>query len=322
MKNIIHFLFEKYGLVVLDADHQSLKAEFVSSMKKEVTDSFVEKQVAITNEVLIQQGIKPQAFARPINLFYIQKGLRNRLIPNENGEISIAGIGTFSKTEILEMIDANPARFSPNVLMRPLYQETILPNLVYVGGGGEMSYWLQLKNVFKDASIPYPLIQVRVSAQIFDNKIIQKWKNLGFETKEIFESELKLKKQFIERNESSSGKFERVSNDYQNLATSLRALTKEKENESLVSYIESEIVKIGKQMDTIFGKLEKNKKQRHEVSLKQIEDIIKKVFPEEGLIERKENFFGLLNNQDPFYCIDLLKNNLNPFEKDLLCIQW
>jgi len=90
----------------------------------------------------------------------------------------------------------------------------------------------------------------------------------------------------------------------------------------LVSYIESEIVKIGKQMDTIFGKLEKNKKQRHEVSLKQIEDIIKKVFPEEGLIERKENFFGLLNNQDPFYCIDLLKNNLNPFEKDLLCIQW
>jgi bacillithiol biosynthesis cysteine-adding enzyme BshC len=321
-KNIIHFLFEKNGLVVLDADHHALKTEFATTMKKEVTDSFVVKEVANTNNNLIQQGIKPQAFARPINLFYTQKGLRNRLIPNENGQISIAGIGTFSKKEMLEMIDANPARFSPNVLMRPLYQETILPNLVYVGGGGEMAYWLQLKNVFQVANIPYPLIQVRVSTQIFDNKIIQKWKNLGFETKEIFESEMKLKKQFVDRNESSNGKIDQISNDYQNLATSLRALAKEKENESLVSYIESEIVKIGKQMDTIFGKLEKNKKQRHEVSLKQIEDIIKKVFPEQGLIERKENFFGLLNNQDPFYCIDLLKNNLNPFEKDLLCIQW
>ena len=321
-KNIIHFLFEKYGLIVLDADHPALKKEFVATMKKEVTDSFVEKQVAITNDALIQQGIKPQAFARPINLFYTQKVLRNRLIPNENGEISIAGIGTFSKTEILEMMDANPAHFSPHVLMRPLYQETILPNLVYVGGGGEMAYWLQLKNVFKEATIPYPLIQVRVSAQIFDSKVIQKWKNLGFETKEIFGNELNLKKQFVERNESSSSKFEQVSNDYQNLATSLRALTKEKENESLVSYIESEIVKMGKQMDSIFGKFDKNKKQRHEVSLKQIEDILKKVFPEQGLIERKENFFGLLNNQDPFYCIDLLKNNLNPLEKDLLCIQW
>jgi len=140
-----------------------------------------------------------------------------------------------------------------------------------------------------------------VSAQIFDSKIMQKWKNLGFETKEIFGNELNLKKQFVERNESSSGKFEQVSNDYQNLVTSLRAITKEKENESLSSYIESEMVKKAKQMDTIFGKFDKNKKQRHEVSLKQIEDILKKVFPDQGLIERKENLLGLLQNQNPFY---------------------
>jgi len=321
-KNLIHFLFEKYGLIVLDAYHVALKTEFIETMKQEVITSFVEKEVAITNDNLIIQGIKSQAFARPINLFYTQKGLRNRLIPNEKGEISISGIGSFSKKEILEMISTHPARFSPNVLMRPLYQETILPNLVYVGGGGEMAYWLQLKNVFKEAKIPFPLIQVRVSVQIFDNKIIQKWKNLGFETKEIFESELNLKKQFLENHEKSNGIIDEVSNDLKKLTNSLRGLAKEKENEALGTYIESEIVKMSKQIDTIFGKLEKNKKQRHDISLKQIEDILKKVFPEQGLIERKENFFGLLNNQDPHYCIELLKNNINPFEKDLLCVQW
>jgi len=185
-----------------------------------------------------------------------------------------------------------------------------------------MAYWLQLKNVFKEAKIPFPLIQVRVSVQIFDNKIIQKWKNLGFETKEIFESELKLKKQFLENHEKSNGIIDEVSNDLKKLTNSLRGLAKEKENEALGTYIESEIVKMSKQIDTIFAKLEKNKKQRHDISLKQIEDILKKVFPDQGLIERKENFFGLLNNQDPHYCIELLKNNINPFEKDLLCVQW
>ncbi len=321
-RNLMHFLFEKYGLVILDADNNELKAEFVKTMQKEVLDSFVQDDVAITNDRLILNSIKPQAFARPINLFYIQKGLRNRLIPDEYGHVSIAGIGTFSKEEISELIEKHPGRFSPNVVMRPLYQETILPNLAYVGGGGEMAYWLQLKEVFKSAGIPFPLIQVRVSIQIFDNKIIQKWKNLGFETKEIFESELKLKKQFLEKHEKSNGVTNQISNHFNELTDSLRQLSKEKENESLGTYIESEIVKMGKQLDSIFGKLEKNKKQRHDISLKQIEDILKKVYPEQSLIERKENFFGLLNNQDPIACIDLLKNNLNPLEKDLICIQW
>lgn len=321
-KNLIHYLFEKYGLVIIDADNATLKGEFADIMKKEVLESFVEKQVSETNDLLIQNTIKPQAFARPINLFYTHKGLRNRLIPNAEGGVDIAGIGSFSKNELVEMISANPVRFSPNVMMRPLYQETILPNLVYVGGGGEMAYWLQLKSVFEEAKVPYPLIQVRVSAQFFDNKIIQKWKNLDFETKDIFENENDLKNKFIAKNERPSFEFDEVLNHSNQMASSLRSLSSKKENESLKTFIESEIVKISKQLDAVKGKLEKNKKQRHEVSLKQIEDILKKVFPGDGLIERKENFFGLLNNQDPFYCLDLLKNNLNPLEKDLLCIQW
>jgi bacillithiol biosynthesis cysteine-adding enzyme BshC len=321
-RNLLHFLFEKHGLLILDADHAELKKEFAETMKREVRTSFVEQAISNTNDKLVENAIKPQAFARPINLFYIQKGVRNRLIPYEQGEISIANVGIFSKEEICEMIEKNPSHFSPNVTLRPVYQETILPNLAYVGGGGEMAYWLQLKDVFKAAQVPFPLIQVRVSIQFFDPKIIQKWKNLGFDVREIFEDELRLKNKFIEKNETNSLDFELVLEKFNLFSESLKSISLQKENEALISYIESEIVKFGKQVDTIKSKLEKNRKQKHDVSLKQIEDIQKKVFPENGLIERKESFFGLLNNQDPFSCIDLLKNNLNPFEKDLLCIQW
>jgi bacillithiol biosynthesis cysteine-adding enzyme BshC len=321
-KNLIHFLFEKYGLVVLNADDKNLKSEFVPIMKEEVVSSFVENSINQTNEQLLSESIKPQAFARPINLFYIDRGIRSRLIPNENNEITIESIGTFSKDAILEMIEKNPEKFSPNVVMRPLYQETILPNLVYVGGGGEIAYWLQLKEVFKTAIIPFPLIQVRVSMQYFDSKSMQKWKNLGFESKHLFENQHDLKNKFVEMNDSSNLNFEDVSTQFNQLTESLRILSKNKENESLASYIESEIVKMGKQVDAIKNKLEKNRKQKHEISLKQIEDILNKAFPDGGLIERKESFFSFLNNQDPFYCIDLLKNNLNPLEKDLFCFQW
>jgi bacillithiol biosynthesis cysteine-adding enzyme BshC len=320
--NLIHFLFEKYGLVIINGDNSELKKGFSDIMKKEVLSSFVEGKVLKTNDLLLQSKIKPQAFARPINLFYLQKGLRNRLISTSNGEIEIPSIGVFSKSEIINQIESNPERFSPNVMMRPLYQETVLPNLAYVGGGGEIAYWLQLKEVFREAKIPFPLIQVRVSVQIFDDKIVQKWKNLGFNAKDLFKAESELKKLYLDRNEDNSMYFDEVFQKSNELAESLRNIVTTKENESLTSFVEAEIVKLLKQIESINGKFDKNRKQKHDVALKQIEDILKKVFPNDGLIERKENFFGLIKNQHPLESIDLLKNALNPLEKDLLCIQW
>ena len=80
---------------------------------------------------------------------------------------------SFSEEEMLAELDKNPERFSPNVILRPLYQEMILPNLAYVGGAGELSYWLQLKGGFDAVKCTYPMIGIRNSVLWIDGATSQ-----------------------------------------------------------------------------------------------------------------------------------------------------
>ena len=76
----------------------------------------------------------------------------------------------WTKNDLFEEVQAHPERISPNVLLRPLYQETILPNLAYIGGGGELSYWLQLKTIFESANLRFPILIARNSFLLVDQK--------------------------------------------------------------------------------------------------------------------------------------------------------
>ena len=71
---------------------------------------------------------------------------------------------SFTLDELLKELELHPENFSPNVLMRPLYQETVLPNIAYVGGGGEVAYWMQLKWLFQAVQLPMPVVLLRTSA--------------------------------------------------------------------------------------------------------------------------------------------------------------
>ncbi|PTT10540.1 bacillithiol biosynthesis cysteine-adding enzyme BshC, partial [Flavobacterium sp. HMWF030] len=132
-------LFANYGLVILDADDANLKRAFVPFIKEELEHQTSFKTVQKTIEQLSNYTI--QVNPREINLFYIEDNLRERII-FENDKYYVNNTKTsFSKDEILKLLESNPEKFSPNVIMRPLYQEIILPNLCYIGGGGEIAYW-------------------------------------------------------------------------------------------------------------------------------------------------------------------------------------
>ena len=120
-------------------------------MRQELESQESEKELLKTNEELLKAGYSLQLFPRPINLFYLTDESRDRIVfnsdtnkfsmDNQNGK-------AWSKKDILDELETFPDRFSPNAVLRPIYQETILPNLVYIGGWGEINYWMQLKNVF------------------------------------------------------------------------------------------------------------------------------------------------------------------------------
>ncbi|MBC7493641.1 MAG: bacillithiol biosynthesis cysteine-adding enzyme BshC, partial [Flavobacterium sp.] len=147
-------LFKNDGLVIIDADSKPLKKLFIPYFKQELLQQSSYITVTETNNQLINYSI--QVNPREINLFYIENNLRERII-FENGNFKINNTKIiFSSQEILDELENFPEKFSPNVLLRPLYQEVILPNLAYIGGGGELAYWLQLKAMFKLFKTTFP----------------------------------------------------------------------------------------------------------------------------------------------------------------------
>lgn len=176
---LVHELFKPYGLVVLNPQNRALKSLFKPVIERELQYSFSKKAVDTTSDNLKSKGFSAQVHAREINLFFIDKQSRERIIRDAEHFVLSDSKRRFSKDEMWRILNEAPEHFSPNVVLRPIYQETILPNLAYVGGGGELSYALQLKAAFDAVSVPFPLFILRHSLFWATSKNRSKMKALG-----------------------------------------------------------------------------------------------------------------------------------------------
>jgi bacillithiol biosynthesis cysteine-adding enzyme BshC len=169
-RKIIHQLFGHLGIVVLDPDDASLKETFVPVMLNEVNSDHTAIIENTTND-LEKAGFKRQANARETNLFLLPDDSRVRIEKKESGFATADKAFSWTKKELVELIEKEPGLFSPNVLLRPLYQETVLPNIAYITGASEMIYWFQLKDLFVANGIQYPVVWLRSSALLVPSKI-------------------------------------------------------------------------------------------------------------------------------------------------------
>lgn len=317
-KSLVHALFSRYGLVIVEPNDKALKQEFVPVMKQEILESFAEKAVQETNAKIEEMGYKTQVFAREINLFYIQKGIRERLVL-ENGKINVLGLGTFSREEIAHQMEQSPEKFSPNVVLRPVYQECILPNLAYIGGGGEIAYWLQFKAAFDACNIPFPLVQVRNSLQLIDANTQKKMAKLRLETKDIFTELNELKRLYVLENSGEELDFAQLDAISIQLSNQITAQVSQVDP-ALQSFAAAEVVKLEKQVEGIKAKLIKQQKSRFDNAMKQLEDIHEKMFPQNGVQERKDNFFSFCADGNVFSLLENLKSAIDPEENDLIVL--
>lgn len=176
---LVHELFKQYGLIVLNPQSRTLKSLFRPIMERELLHSFSKKAVDSISYNLKSKGFSAQVHARDINLFFIDKHSRERIISDGEHFVLSDSKRRFSKDEMWRILQKAPEHLSPNVVLRPIYQETILPNLAYVGGGGELSYALQLKAAFDAVSVPFPLFILRHSLFWATSKNRSKMKALG-----------------------------------------------------------------------------------------------------------------------------------------------
>ncbi len=314
IKGIVNHLFGKHGLVIIDGDDAGLKALMVEEFKSELLERKNHGLINATSGKLKELGFKPQLTPREINLFYLKEGLRERIVFEEGFYKVLNTPIHFSESEIIVELENSPERFSPNAPMRCMYQEKILPNLAYIGGGGELAYWLQLKEMFDANHISYPMLVLRNSVLFVDQGSAKRIAKLGLETTAFFtETELLIKAYLkngsavvLELHEEEKA-IETLFNKIVNKASVVDA--------SLAPMIKAELQKSLKSIKNIENRLVKAEKKKEEVGVGQLKNLKEKLFPTNSLQERHDNLLSLLI----FYgedVIDELMDQLEPLSKD------
>jgi bacillithiol synthase len=311
----IHTLFSNFGLVVVDGDNVVFKAAFAAIIEKELVEQFSFQAVQQASLALNDLGLKTQANPREINLFYLSPNRRERI--QKKGEDYLIGEYTFTAAEIMKKLRENPADFSPNVILRPVYQEFILPNICYVGGLGELNYWLQLKGVFEKANVLYPLIQARSSLIYIDHTLANKIASLGLTWRDFFADSHTISKEFIKRQDTSALDFSAVDKLFDSLKEQVSTLISDHEA-PLASAVGADLSKMQNALQSIKDKSWRAEKLKHEKSIKVIEQIKEKLFPNGNMQERSMNFFQICPEgnvseklQDIYMAISPTNSNIN-----------
>lgn len=162
-RQIINDFFGHEGLVVIDPDEPEFKRRFLPVMKADILESGFASTMAQGSESLQHAGFRVQVNPRQHHFFMLQDGKRLRIDSADAGFVLEPGGFQISAGQMEERLNQTPESFSPNVLLRPLYQQSILPNLAYVCGPAELAYWHQLNPAFLQAGIPAPLLRLRDS---------------------------------------------------------------------------------------------------------------------------------------------------------------
>ncbi|MBF9252890.1 bacillithiol biosynthesis cysteine-adding enzyme BshC [Pontibacter sp. 172403-2] len=310
-RTITHALFGDYGLVSIDGDDAELKKALTPVVEKELTEQLSNRLVEEASAELEQLGYKPQVYSREINLFYLKDGLRERIV-QEDGKYKILNTDiSFSRAEILQEAKEHPERFSPNVILRPLYEELVLPNLAYIGGGAEVAYWFQLKKLFAACNVAFPVLMLRNSGLYISRSNAGRMHKLGLQPEDLFKDYQELKKQL-------SGQLheEEISLDTQQQAVAaafeeVKSLA-ESIDPTLVKAVAAEEQKAHNALQLLEKKISKARDNKHEQTFKQLENLKEKLFPGGGLQERYDNLLSYKTNNPDF--IPALAEAFDPFD--------
>lgn len=285
-------LFGSYGLVIIDGDDASLKRSFQAFFKKDLIENIPFEAVKETNSLLENAGYHVQVNPRQINCFYLADGIRGRIIATEECFKVFQTDIRFTEPELLNELELHPESFSPNVVLRPVFQEFILPNLTYVGGAGELSYWLQYKEYFNRMGVHFPMLCIRNHFLWMDRGMAQRLEQLQVLPQDLFHSIDDLINAHVlanaDANVSLDEQKELVSKAYQQLADTALQL-----DASLVDAIEAERIRVIKGIEQWEGRFTRSLKKEQEVTVNRIRKAEQKLFPNGFLQERHDNFLEL-----------------------------
>lgn len=293
-RKLVHALYGKYGLVILDPNDSRLKHAAAHLFDKELHTLCSATALHESNTKLSALGYKSQISGRDINLFYLEPGSRKRILKKDNVLVTEEG----------SVVDARRyENLSPNVVLRPIYQEMLLPNVAYIGGPAEVAYWLQLRGVFEAFGMKVPVLMPRFFGLCIANEKLMKWKNSGLDISLLFGSEQQIKSEFLKTSSSHSLDLEahhtKLSLWAEDVAKDLGLL-----DSTLSEWWRGQHAEIAKVWERVAPKMRKHLEVKKLQSIQQLLQIKSKLWADNLIQERRENIFTFLIN-NPYFLNDL-----------------
>jgi bacillithiol biosynthesis cysteine-adding enzyme BshC len=288
--HFLHEVFGSYGLLVLIPDNPAFKKlmqpVFEAELLRQESSAIVEE----TSARLGLAGYGTQARPREINLFYLDDGSRERI--EKTGEDLWKVVNreiSFSKDELLAELQGHPEKFSPNVILRGIYQESILPNIAFIGGGGEIAYWLQLKDLFAYHKVPFPVLVLRNSYLLADAPSRERLAKLGLPPEDLFLGEEKLVERLaveargaVLRLNGSLRELEKLYEGFKKQAVAV--------DPTLEKHVDALRAQSLEKLTTLEKKMLRAEKRKFSDQRRQIRTLLEKLFPSGELQERHQNF--------------------------------
>ncbi len=289
---LVNALFGEYGLVVLLPDDADYKRAFIPVIKKELEVQFSHPIVEAT-AVKFPQQYKVQAGGRELNMFYLKDDRRDRIEKSADHFKVIDTEISFTHAEIQDELKTYPERFSPNVILRPVFQEMILPNIAFIGGGGEIAYWLELKNVFDAVQVPFPVLVLRNSFLLVEKKHAEKGSAMGFSINDFFKAENDLLNILVKRDSEVQLSLQREIREIQTFYAGL-SKTAGAVDVTLKPHTAALEKQALQKIEALEKKMLRAEKKKFEAQQRQLHKLRSQLFPHNNLQERIENFM-------PFY---------------------
>jgi bacillithiol biosynthesis cysteine-adding enzyme BshC len=300
----MNHLFEDYGLVFISSNNAELKRLISPFFVKEISEFPKTSQTVIRQSAELEEKYHAQIKAKSINLFLFHKGGRYLIEPREH-DFSLKGTRHFlQKEELLKIANETPELLSPNVVLRPIVQDTLLPTLAYVAGPSEIAYHAQLKPVYEDFNVLQPIIYPRASGTFLEERVERAMEKYSLALSELFEDPGKVTAKVAERISDVKAEvlFGSVSSSIHDALSELKFGLKEIDP-TLLGALEGVKSKIDGNLSVLKEKTVAAQMRRHETAMRQIERAIASLLPNGSLQEREISVIYFMNKYGP----DLVK---------------
>lgn len=314
---LVNELFGRYGLIVLNPDEAELKKQILPILQDDLQSHLAYALVSENTEAL-EELYKVQAYPRFINLFYLRGNIRER-IEKRNGRWIVLNTDIqWTEEDLLAELNEHPDRFSPNVILRGIFQESILPDVAFIGGGAEVAYWLELKPLFDNYKVFYPAILLRQSVLWMTAPYNKLRNQLGFGIEEIFRSEASLIRSYIGTHSSNNWHTDEEATAIKNILAQLKQKATNLDP-TLQASADAAFAKMNHQLQILEKKMLRAEKRKMQDQLQRITRLKDGISPRGILQERYENFIGYYAAMGSTY-FDVLYKYMEPLRNEFMVL--